>query len=270
MLSRYGLQDSYPKHTPCTKSIYNQRLLEPVMPYVTSGDDDYASQIGSLGYLRFTRPDLCVSLGVASQFTKKGRHGPLHFRALRNIMRYTRHTPDHGLLFQSTGKTPADPWNVAAHVDSDWASCKATRRSRTGWLIRLNNDLICFGSKLQSAVTLSSAEAEYMALAMVVKMLLWLINIIEGIPGQFVRLPIPIFEDNRPCINLANNHAAAKYTRHIGIAHHFLREHCYGGNKTFRLVWVDSEHQSADGMTKPKPKGDFIKFRDSVVSDVML
>ena len=56
------------------------------MPYVTNDEDDYASQIGSLGYLRFTRSDLCVSLGVASQFTKAGRHVPLHFRALRNIM----------------------------------------------------------------------------------------------------------------------------------------------------------------------------------------
>ena len=105
---------------------------------------------------------------------------------------------------------------------------------------------------------------------MIVRMMLWLLNILESIPGQFVRRPIPIYEDNKPCINLANNHAAAKYTRHIGIAHHFLREHCYGGNKTFNLVWTDSKHQSANGMTKPLAKSEFILFRDSVVSDVML
>ena len=49
MLSKYGLQDSYPKHTTCTKSIYDQRLLEPVIPYETVTDDNYDSQIGSLG-----------------------------------------------------------------------------------------------------------------------------------------------------------------------------------------------------------------------------
>ena len=109
-----------------------------------------------------------------------------------------------------------------------------------------------------------------MALAMIVKMLLWIINIIEAIPGQFIRRPIPIFEDNKPCINLANNHAAAKYTRHIGISHHFLRQHCYGGNKTFKLIWVDTNQQRANGMTKPLPKREFIAFRDTVVSNAML
>ena len=102
------------------------------MPYSTGDYDDYASQIGSLGYLRFTRPDLCVSIGVASQFAKAGRHGPLHFRALRNIMRNVKHTADFGLEFNSTGKSPSDPWNLSGDVDSDWANCKATRRSRTG------------------------------------------------------------------------------------------------------------------------------------------
>ena len=185
-------------------------------------------------------------------------------------MRHISYTPDHGLLFTSTGKLPSDPWDVKGYVDSDWANCKATRRSRTGWLIRLNGDLICFGSKLQSAVVQSSAEAEYMALSMIIRMLLWLINIIECIPGQFVRRPIPIYEDNKPCINLADNHAAAKYTRHIGICHHFLRDHCQGGNKTFQLIWRDSTHQPANGMTKPLTKSEFKQFQDEVVSSTIL
>ena len=109
-----------------------------------------------------------------------------------------------------------------------------------------------------------------MALTMIIKMMLWIINIIEAIPGQFIRRPIHIYEDNRPCINLANNHAASKYTRHIGIAHHFLREHCHGENKTFKLIWVDSRGQRANGMTKPTAKTEFKTFRDQVVSNVML
>ena len=109
-----------------------------------------------------------------------------------------------------------------------------------------------------------------MALSTIVRMLLWLINILTAIPGQFIRKPIPIYEDNKPCINLANNHAASKYTRHIGIAHHFLRQHCHGGNKTFSLIWRNSKQQQANGMTKPLPKSEFIAFRDEVVSDIIL
>lgn len=109
-----------------------------------------------------------------------------------------------------------------------------------------------------------------MALAHVVKLLLWLVHIIEGIPGQFVRRPIPIHEDNKPTIQLANIHAASKFTRHIGIAHHFLRDYGLGGNKFFNLIWVDGKSQKADGMTKPLARASYIPFRDSVVSSIQL
>ena len=122
ILARYGLSDAYTKPTPCTASIYNQRLLDPVSDYAPTFNNDYRSQVGSLGYLRRTRPDLCVSLGVVSQFVKLGRHGPPHYRALRNIMRYCSLTKHHGLLYTSTHKGFRDPWDLSGHVDSDWAS----------------------------------------------------------------------------------------------------------------------------------------------------
>ena len=267
MLHRYGLSDSYGKPTPCTTAIYNQRLLEPTTDFAPMFGNDYRSQVGSLGYLRRTRPDLCVALGVSAQFAKLGRHGPAHYRALRNIMRHCSATKHFGLRYVSSGKSFRDPWDVSGHVDSDWATWKGSRRSRTGYLVYLNKMLIAFGSKLQSATATSSAEAEYMALAHIVKVILWIVNMIEAIPGQFVRRPILIHEDNKPCISLANNHAASKFTRHIGIAHHFLRDHFESGNRQFKLVWTQSKSQLANGMTKPLPKSEFISFRDTVVSD---
>ena len=182
-------------------------------------------------------------------------------------MRYCLKTEKTGLIFRSSNKHPHGPWVIVAHGDSDWANWKGSRRSRTGWLIFLNGDLIDFGSKLQSCVALSSAEAEYMALTHVIKRLLWILCIIEAIPGQFVARPINVYEDNKPCINLANQHAASKYTRHIGIAHHFLRDHCHSGNRQFNLVWREGKLQKADGMTKPLVRGQFEAFANTVVSD---
>ena len=268
VLSRYGLSDTYGKPTPCTTSIYSQRLLEPVSSYPPMFNNDYRSQVGSLGYFRRTRPDLCVALGISAQFSKLGLHGPQHYRALRNIMRYLKATMHYGLLYTSTRKSFRDPWDLAGHVDSDWASWKGSRRSRTGYLIFLNANLIAFGSKLQSAVATSSAEAEYMALSYITKLLLWILHMIESIPSQFVRRPICVREDNKPCINLANNHAASKFTRHIGICHHFLRDHYESGSKQFKLMWVPSPKQKANGMTKPLPRAEYVSFRDSVVSDL--
>ena len=267
ILAKFGMSDTYGKPTPCTSSIYNQNLLDPVTPHAPAFGNNYRSIVGSLGYLRRTRPDMCVALGVTAQFSKMGRHGPQHYRALRNIMRYAKRTMHHGLLYTSTYKGLRDPWNISGHVDSDWASWKASRRSRTGYLIFIGNCLIAFGSKLQPAVALSSAEAEYMALSLITRIILWIVNMIENIPGQFVHRPILVYEDNKPCINLADNHSASKYTRHIGICHHFLRDHYRGGDQQFRLVWTKSSEQKADGMTKPLPRADFCTFRDQVVSD---
>ena len=267
MLAKYGLTDTYDKHTPCTTSIYDQRLLDPASPHPPMFDNNYANMIGTLGYLRRTRPDLCVAIGVTAQFVKPGRHGPQHYRAVRNIMRHCKKTRRHGLLYTSSRKRTTDPWDIKGHVDSDWAAWKGTRRSRSGWLIFLNNMLISFGSKLQTSVALSSAEAEYMALALIIKELLWILHIIEYLPGQFVRRPIPIYIDNAPSINLANNYAASKFTRHIGICHHFLRDYCEGGNRLFQLIWTNSSSNISDGMTKPLPRQSFENFRDKVVSD---
>ena len=93
ILARYGLSDTYGKPTPCTTSIYNQRLLEPTAEYPPMFNNDYQNQVGSLGYLRRTRPDLCVALGIASQFVRLGLHGPQHYRAVRNMFRYVKDTP---------------------------------------------------------------------------------------------------------------------------------------------------------------------------------
>ena len=64
-------QSHYIEDNPCTSSIYNQRLLDPVVPHEPIFDDNFAQQIGTLGYLRRTRPDVCVALGVSAQFAKK-------------------------------------------------------------------------------------------------------------------------------------------------------------------------------------------------------
>ena len=40
---------------------------------------------------------------------------------------------------------------------------------------------------------------------------------------------------------LVNNHASSKYTRHIGIQHHFLRDYYEGGSKIFELMWDESK-----------------------------
>ena len=49
--------------------------------------------------------------------------------------------------------------------DSDWAACRTTGKSTSGGLIQLGSHLIKSWSRTQDSVTLSSAEAELVALS---------------------------------------------------------------------------------------------------------
>ena len=113
----------------------------------------------------------------------------------------------------------------------------------------------------------SSTEAQYMSLVHVTKLLLWIVNMIENIPEQFVWKSIPIYVVNKPSINLSNSYTTSKFTRQIGINHHFLRYYCYDGTNQFELIWTSTKTQAADGMTKPLARTPSITFRYSVVSD---
>ncbi|CAM9867984.1 unnamed protein product, partial [Choristocarpus tenellus] len=54
---------------------------------------------------------------------------------------------------------------LVGYGDSDWGTDQQTRRSVTGYIILFNRSPIAWRSKLQGAVTLSSLEAEWTAMA---------------------------------------------------------------------------------------------------------
>jgi hypothetical protein len=53
-------------------------------------------------------------------------------------------------------------------VDSSYACYRRTRKSITGYLVRVDGDVVDWKSKKQPVVAQSSSEAEYVALAMLV------------------------------------------------------------------------------------------------------
>ena len=56
-------------------------------------------------------------------------------------------------------------WILKAFSDSDWVGAQDDRRSITGYCIYLNGCLISWKSRGQKLVTLSSTEAEYVAVS---------------------------------------------------------------------------------------------------------
>jgi hypothetical protein len=96
-------------------------------------------------------------------------------------------------------------WDLKVFCDSDWTGDSETRVSVTGFIIYLLSIPICWCSKSQKGVTLSSTEAKYVAISKAVKELKFIYYFLSDIHIK-VNLPIVVKTDNfyvRKCFNPA-------------------------------------------------------------------
>ena len=118
----------------------------------------FRSLAGRLQYLTLTRPDI----QFAVNFVCQRMHAPTitDFTHLKRILRYIRGTTAYGIHLHKDS-----PLSLIAYSDSDWAGCRDTRRSTTGFCVLLGSNLVSWCAKRQPTVFRSSTEAEYRALA---------------------------------------------------------------------------------------------------------
>lgn len=122
-----------------------------------------------------------------------------------------------------------------------------TRRSVTGYLVKLGEGLISWKSKKQETVSRSSAEAEFRSMAACAAEVTWLIGLYKEL-GINVSLPVNMVCDSKAAIQIAANPIFHERTKHIDIDCHFVRERiCQGMLKT---THVNTKEQLADLLTK--------------------
>ena len=134
------------------------------------------------------------------------------------------------------------------YCDADFATDKETRKSRTGYLFLLNGSLISWQSKLQPTVSTSTTEAEYQSASSAVKEALWLKNLISDLTGGRLNKQIVTYCDNQGCIKILDNNHSMQKTKHIDVAHHFVRERVMFGDIAFR--YCESAEMLADYLAK--------------------
>nr|KYP33179.1 Copia protein [Cajanus cajan] len=66
------------------------------------------------------------------------------------------------------------PFNLVGYSDSDFAGCKIDRKSTSGTCHFIGSTLVSWHSKKQNSVTLSTAEAEYIAAISCCAQILWM------------------------------------------------------------------------------------------------
>ena len=81
-----------------------------------------------------------------------------------------------------------------------------------------------FTSKMQATVSLSSTEADYMALGTVAQEVLFQAQILDDPFGEEHKKPSIICGDNLGVIYLTKNPQISQWTKRINVRHNFIRD----------------------------------------------
>ncbi|KAL2236191.1 UNVERIFIED_CONTAM: Retrovirus-related Pol polyprotein from transposon RE1 [Sesamum indicum] len=149
-----------------------------------SNPEPYRRLLGGLLYLGFTKPDICYATQQLSQFMQFPCQE--HLDAALHLVKYLKGTIYRGLHFNSNNN-----FSLEAYCNADWATCKETRRSLTGYCIFLGGSLISWKTKKQTTVSRSTAEAEYRSMGSTTCELIWLHSLLKELKIN-VQTPIPL------------------------------------------------------------------------------
>ena len=181
-------------------------------------DKSVRAAAGSLIWLGgMTRPDIANAVrAVARQ-----AHDPAerHWRAIRKIIAYLNKTKDLGLVFVKDGGR-----KLSEYVDVDYANKDNDRRSVSGVTVMVGGTVVNASSTTQHCVTLSTSEAEYVAVAQGANTALFTKAVLDFLQPELVNETIDLFEDNQGAIALAENPISRGRTKHIDVRYHLIRE----------------------------------------------
>ena len=250
LIKKFKMEESNAVSTPIQ---LGSNLVKAVEEDDMFDQEIYQSAVGSLLYLSTrTRPDISYAVSSVARFTSKPTKQ--HWTAVKRIFRYLNGTISLGLLYSKDKEK-----ECTGYSDADWAGDVNDRKSTSGYVFKLSGAAISWRSKKQSCVALSTAEAEYIALASATQESVWLQELLSSMKETIVK-PATIFEDNKSAICLAKNPQYHGRAKHIDIKHHFIRQRVQDGD--IKLEFCKSEDMIADMLTKGLSSYQFAKLRE--------
>lgn len=253
VIDRFGLRDSNPATTPI------EHRLQLEKEEKVSENVPFRQLIGSLLYVNIsTRPDISFAVNYLSQF--QNCYSKTHFEHAKRIVRYLKGTKMLKLKLSRTQNPSTQP--LRCYVDADWANDINDRRSVTGYCIFFYGNPIAWCTRKQLTVTVSSTDAELVAVSNLINdHLLWIIQLAADDFGAENCMPVPIYEDNQGAIALLNDTKVTGRSKrkHIDTRFRFIKEGIKA--KEFEVVYTSTQNQLADILTKGLPRPSFERFR---------
>lgn len=254
MAERFEMQDAGAYSNPVDKTAKLSKMQAPRTEEQVQQMKGvpYQQLVGSLMYTMVaTRPDIAYAVGACARYLSN--YGQAHWAAAKRVLRYLLGTPHKGLLYARSGQGVL----LTAYTDSDHAMAWDDRRSTGGYVMMVGGAAVSWSSKKQKSVTISSAEAEFVALSMAASEVIWMRHLLAelGFPQRQATI---LHCDNQAAISLAKNPEHREKTKHVDVRLMFVREHIK--HKEIQLEYCGTENMLADILTKGVPNHQFVKL----------
>ena len=235
-----GTDDAKPVMTPVAEEKENDDdgdVLE-------GGEARWYRGVAARGiYLSLDRPDTAFASKEASKQMSKPRR--TDERRVKRLGRYLKGFPRVVQKF---------PWQdgglgVRVYTDADWGGCKTTRKNTFGGVVMRGGHCIKFWSKTQSAITLSTAEAELTALVKVTCEAKGIANVMKDMTGDDGG-KVCVYTDASAAMGMVQRHGTGK-TRHIDVGMLWIQQNVKHGE--VKVEKVATKLNPADVFTKAVP-----------------
>ena len=256
-LAQFNMTDCKPVGTPmapgmklttddCPKTFEEAKEME---------DIPYMSAVGSLLYLAtMSWPDIAFAASALARFNSNP--GMIHWKAVKHLLRYVKGTMDMKLVY---GPDPAIGDEIfVTYSDADYGGDKGSGKSTSGYLVKIGLGAVCWSSKAQQMVVLSTTEAEYVAGVAAGKEICWMKNLLSEI-GYKPTSPSTLFMDNQSAIRVAKNPEHHGRMKQLDLSFFWLRDQV--DCKRIHPVYLQTENMPADLLTKALAKPQVEKLR---------
>ncbi|MCO5592943.1 hypothetical protein L7F22_046947 [Adiantum nelumboides] len=148
-------------------------------------------------------------------------------------------------------------WKCITCLGLDYAGDLDNIRSTSGYVFTMVGGAVSWRSRLQTCVTQTTTEAEYVAASEACKEAIWLARLVTDLG---IKEETPMLHcDSQSAIQLVRNSVYHSKTNHVDVKYHFIRKMVE--DKQVQLVKVHTTDNPADLLTKGLPVESFAHCR---------
>ena len=265
IVERFGLKESRRVDTPMeagfvlTEEDFQE---EPTAEMI----HEMRSLIGSIGYCATAiRFDVSYAVSILSRHLVKPCRKVID--AAKRVIKYLDSTKDFSIEWWASERDVNDGMSnrLFGATDASYAMDPISRKSHGGYINFINHGAVSWKSGLQPIVTLSSCEAEYVALCAAVCEVKYIRSLMRDLGYEQDDASL-IWEDNKAAILIAENEcSSAGRSKHIDVKFKFVAQAIAEG--VVRIRYISTNLNFADLFTKPLVKDIFKRLVKLCVED---